>query len=69
MALARGTMETIKRIFSWTLSWQDLFSRCGCFFQIFGDIVPMTYATSNNTITALRNFFSYFGLPEHLVTD
>ena len=29
----------------------------------------MTHATSANTITALRHIFSYFGLPEHLVTD
>ena len=29
----------------------------------------MTHATSTNTITALRHIFSYFGLPEHLVTD
>ena len=35
----------------------------------FLEIVPMTHATSTNTITALRHIFSYFGLPEHLVTD
>jgi len=35
----------------------------------FLEIVPMTYATSATTITAFRHFFSYFGLPEHLVTD
>ena len=35
----------------------------------FFEIVPMTHATSTNTITALRHIFSYFGLPEHLVTD
>ena len=29
----------------------------------------MTHATSTNSITALRHIFSYFGLPEHLVTD
>ena len=29
----------------------------------------MTHATSTNTITALRHIFSYFGLPEHMVTD
>ena len=29
----------------------------------------MTHATSTNTITALRHIFTYFGLPEHLVTD
>ena len=29
----------------------------------------MTHATSTNTITALRHIFSYFCLPEHLVTD
>ena len=29
----------------------------------------MTHATSATTITALRHFFSYFCLPEHLVTD
>lgn len=35
----------------------------------FLEIVPMTHATSTTTITALRHFFSYFCLPEHLVTD
>ena len=29
----------------------------------------MTHATSATTITALRHFFSYFCLPERLVTD
>ena len=35
----------------------------------FLEIVPMTHATSTNTITALRHVFSDFGLPELLVTD
>ena len=37
----------------------------------FSEILLVTYATSTNTITvtALRPIFSYFGLPEHLVTD
>ncbi|KAK3734689.1 hypothetical protein QZH41_002109 [Actinostola sp. cb2023] len=35
----------------------------------FVDIIPMTQATSANTIAALRHTFSYFGLPEHVVTD
>ena len=35
----------------------------------FLEIVAMTRATSTNAITALRHIFSYFGLPEHLVTD
>ena len=35
----------------------------------FLEIVPMTYATSTNTITALRRIFSYFDLPYHFVTD
>lgn len=35
----------------------------------FIDIVPMSSATSATTIAALRHTFSYFGLPEHLVTD
>ena len=35
----------------------------------FLDIIPMTHATSSTTIAALRHTFSYFGLPEHLVTD
>ena len=38
-------------------------------YSTFLEIVPMTHATSTNTITALRHIFSYFGLPEHLVTD
>ena len=29
----------------------------------------MGQATTTNTIAALRRVFSYFGLPEHLVTD
>jgi hypothetical protein len=29
----------------------------------------MSQANSTNTIVALRHIFSYFGLPEHLVTD
>lgn len=33
------------------------------------EVVPMSSATSANTIAALRHVFSYFGLPEHLVTD
>ena len=35
----------------------------------FLEVVPMTHATSTNTISALRQIFSYFGLPEHLLTD
>ena len=35
----------------------------------FLELVPMSHATSANTIAALRHVFSYFGLPEHLVTD
>ena len=35
----------------------------------FVEIVPMGQATTINTIAALRRVFSYFGLPEHLVTD
>ena len=35
----------------------------------FVEVVPLTHATSANTIAALRNIFCYFGLPEHLVTD
>ena len=33
------------------------------------DIIPMTEANSSRTISALRHLFSYFGLPEHIVTD
>jgi transposase InsO family protein len=33
------------------------------------DITPMKEATTENTIQALRKLFSYFGLPEHIVTD
>jgi len=33
------------------------------------DIIPMTEVTSARTIAALRHTFSYFGLPEHIVTD
>lgn len=29
----------------------------------------MTHATSSTTIAVFRHTFSYFGLPEHLVTD
>ena len=35
----------------------------------FVEVVPMAQATTSNTIAALRRVFSYFGLPEHLVTD
>ena len=35
----------------------------------FVEVVPMGQATTTNTIAALRRVFSYFGLPEHLVTD
>ena len=35
----------------------------------FVEVVPMGQATTTNTIAALRCVFSYFGLPEHLVTD
>ena len=35
----------------------------------FIEVVPMGQATTTNTIAALRRVFSYFGLPEHLVTD
>ena len=37
MVLARRTMETITCRFCWALSWQDVFGRGGCLFQIFGD--------------------------------
>ena len=68
MALARGTIETITCIFSWTLSWQDLFSRSGCYFQIFGD---STYDTCNqhHHHYCLETLFQLLCLPEHLVTD
>lgn len=33
------------------------------------EVVPMSHTTSANTIAALRYVFSYFTLPEHLVTD
>ena len=35
----------------------------------FLDIVPMTHATTNGVIEALRHLFAIFGLPEHLVSD
>ena len=35
----------------------------------FVEVVPMGQATTTNTIAALRRVFSYFGLPEHLLTD
>ena len=35
----------------------------------FVEVVPMAQATTTNTIATLRRVFSYFGLPEHLVTD
>ena len=35
----------------------------------FVEVVPMGQATTTNTMAALRRVFSYFGLPEHLVTD
>ena len=38
-------------------------------YSSYRDIIPMTHATSVSTIAALRHVFSYFGLPEHLVTD
>ena len=38
-------------------------------FSKFVEVVPMGQATTTNTIAALRRVFSYFGLPEHLVTD
>ena len=33
------------------------------------EIVPLSHATSTNTIAAVRHIFSNFGLPEHIVTD
>ncbi|CAM1309442.1 Uncharacterised protein g5157 [Pycnogonum litorale] len=38
-------------------------------FSKYFDVIPMTSATSANTIQALRHLFRYFGLPEHLVSD
>ena len=35
----------------------------------FLEVIPIPYATSANTVPALRHVFSYFALPEHLVTD
>ena len=35
----------------------------------FVEVVPMGQATTTNPIAALTRVFSYFGLPEHLVTD
>ena len=35
----------------------------------FVEVVPMGQPTTTNTIADLRRVFSYFGLPEHLVTD
>ena len=35
----------------------------------FVDIIPVSHATSSTTIVALRHTFTYFGLPEYLVTD
>ncbi len=33
------------------------------------EIVPLSHATSTNTIAAVRHIFGNFGLPEHIVTD
>ena len=33
------------------------------------DVVPMTHATTSGVISALRQNFSIFGLPEHIVSD
>jgi transposase InsO family protein len=33
------------------------------------DIIPMSHATTASTVQALRHLFSFFGLPEHIVTD
>ena len=38
-------------------------------FSKFLDIIPMSQATSAATIQTLRRLFSFFGLPEHTVTD
>ena len=38
-------------------------------FSKFLNIIPMSQATSAATIQALRRLFSFFGLPEHIVTD
>ena len=35
----------------------------------FLEVVPRSQGTTANTVEALRHVFSYFGLPEHLVTD
>ena len=35
----------------------------------FVDVVPMLHATTTKPTAALRYVFSYFVLPEHLVTD
>ena len=35
----------------------------------FVEVEPMAQAVTTNAIAALRHVFSYFGLPEHLVTD
>ena len=33
------------------------------------EIVPLSNATSESTVTALRHLFSVFGIPEHVVSD
>ena len=35
----------------------------------FVDVVPVSHATTANTNATLRHIFSFFGLPENLVTD
>ena len=68
MALARGTMEQLHVYFP-GLYLGKIFLVVVDAISRFLEIVPMTHATSTTTITALRHFFSYFCLPEHLVTD
>ena len=38
-------------------------------YSTFVEVEPMAQAVTPNAIAALRHVFSYFGLPEHLVTD
>ena len=70
MVMASCTMEASTPEFCWSIPRKDIPSYGRCLsYSKFLEVVPMLQATIMNTIAVLRHVFSYFGLPEHLLTD
>ena len=68
VVMAHGAMKTSSLGFCRSIFWKNVPCDSGCFLKIPGhNTYESSYICSNNP--SLAFLFSFFGLPEHIVTD